>query len=70
MQGSILSVHIIDARDLVPANGKTFANAQIKLDIEGESRRTEPILATNDPVWDQVLIMDIREGTDSLKLTV
>lgn len=70
MQGSILSVHVIDARDLVPALGRNFANAQITLSIEGESRRTEPVAATNDPVWDQVLIMDIKEGTDPLKLTV
>ena len=34
MLGSILSVHVIDARDIKAANGKSNANSQLKLSIE------------------------------------
>ena len=35
MVGSILSVHVIDARDLVPPQSNRVANAQVKMQIEG-----------------------------------
>lgn len=35
MVGSILSVHVIDARDLVSAQKNRYANAQVKMSIEG-----------------------------------
>ena len=35
MVGSILSVHVIDARDLVPSQKNRFTNAQVKMSIEG-----------------------------------
>lgn len=37
MKGSVLSVNVIDARDLVPKAGtRRLANAQVKMSIEGQ----------------------------------
>ena len=41
MQNSIISVHIIDARDLRPGN--RLANAQVRLSIEGQSSKTQKV---------------------------
>ena len=54
MQGSILSVHVIDARELRPANG-VVANARVRLDIEGNPSRTQEVPSSNNPVWNEVI---------------
>lgn len=68
MQGSILSVHVIDARDLESENGQ--ASAQVKLAIEGQSSKTAVVERTNEPVWDEVIIFDIKKGVEPLQITV
>ena len=70
MVGSILSVHVIDARDLVPPQSNRLANAQVKMQIEGQSEKTQEIPNTNDPVWNEVIAFDIDTGIEKLKLTV
>ena len=40
MVGSILSVHVIDARDLVPSQKGRTANSLVKMTIEGQSEKT------------------------------
>ena len=70
MVGSILSVHVIDARDLVPSQRTRFANALVKMEIEGQSNKTSEIPSTNDPVWNEIITFDIMTGREKLKLTV
>jgi Ca2+-dependent lipid-binding protein len=69
MTGSILSVHVIDARDLRTRTGEK-ANAQIRLKIEKQSSKTKVVYNSNDPVWNEVIAFDIATGTDDLVLTV
>ena len=69
MQGSILSVHVIDARDLKPSNGPA-ANARVRLSIEGNRSSTQEIPGSNNPVWNEVSAFDILEGTDKLTVQV
>ena len=69
MQGSILSVHVIDARELRPANG-VVANARVRLDIEGNPSRTQEIPSSNNPVWNEVNAFDIVQGRENLKVEV
>ena len=69
MVGSILSVHVIDARDLVSSSGG-LANAQVRLKIEKQSSKTQVVQSTNDPVWNEVIAFDINDGKDSLKLII
>jgi Ca2+-dependent lipid-binding protein len=68
MQGSILSVYVIDARDLKPFSGVGAATPQVRLQIEGQSAKTQQISGTNEPVWDEVIIFDIRRGEEPLKV--
>jgi hypothetical protein len=70
MQGSILSVHVIDARDLQPFVNGTDANARVRLEIEGNPSRTQEIPNSNSPVWNEVSAFDIERGVDNLLVEV
>ena len=59
MQGSILSVHVIDARELRPASGSGVVNARVRLMIEGNRSNTLEIPGSNNPVWNEVSAFDI-----------
>ena len=67
---SALSVHVIDARQLVPYNRGATCNAQVKLQTEGLSSRTQEIPGTVDPVWNEVITFEIKTGRELLKLWV
>ena len=69
MQGSILSVHVIDARDLRPSSGRD-ENARVRLSIEGNRSSTQEIPGSNNPVWNEVSAFDIIHGTDKLSVQV
>lgn len=69
MKQSILSVHIVDARELRPVFGRT-ANAQIRATIEGNRDSTKETVASNNPVWNEVMTFDIDRGDDTLKVQV
>ena len=58
MQGSILSVHVIDAREL-KGNSGGAANARVRLSIEGNRSNTLEIPGSNNPVWNEVSAFDI-----------
>ena len=71
MKGSVLSVNVIDARNLLPKKqGRRLVTAQVKMSIEGETSRTQEVPNTNDPVWNEVIAFDILKGSDTLKLSV
>ena len=71
MKGSVLSVNVIDARNLLPKKqGRRLVNAQVKMSIEGATSRTEEVPNTNDPVWNEVIAFDILKGSETLKLSV
>ena len=61
MKGSILSVHLIDARELQPVFGNQ-ANAQVRLMIEGNRSSTKENAFSNNPVWNEVSAFDIEQG--------
>ena len=68
MQGSILSVHVIDARELRPSRPGGVANARVRLNIEGNRSNTQEIPGSNNPVWNEVSAFDILEGVESLSV--
>jgi len=35
MVGSILSIHVVDARDIIPSAGYASANCYLKLSLDG-----------------------------------
>ena len=65
MRGSILSVHVIDARELRPVYGQ-LASSQVRLMMEGNRSNTNEAQLTNNPVWNEVLAFDIDHGKDNL----
>ena len=67
MKQSILSVHLVDARDLRPVFGPV-PNAQVKAIIEGNRDSTKDAVQSSNPVWNEVLNFDIERGDDNLKL--
>ena len=69
MQGSILSVHIIDARELRPPQGG-IANARVRLSIEGNRSSTQEVPGSNNPVWNEVSAFDILQGNENLLIKV
>lgn len=70
MQGSILSVHVIDARDLKPIGGQNVNSARVRLCIEDNPQRTNEVPRSNNPVWNEVLAFDIASGRDELTVEV
>ena len=62
-------MHIVDARELRPHFGRT-ANAQIRTSIEGNRDSTKETVASNNPVWNEVMTFDIERGDDVLKVQV
>ena len=68
MQGSMLNLLVIDARDLVPQQRGRYASSQVRVEIENQVQKTQEIAQTNDPVWNEMLTFDIRTGQDKLKI--
>ena len=66
MVGSILSIHVVDARDVIPTPGYANANSYLKLSVDGQASKTLQVANNNDPVWDEVIIFDIRTGKEKL----
>lgn len=69
MKGSILSVHVIDARELRPVFSNQ-ANAQVRIMIEGTRINTKENPFSNNPVWNEVSAFDIERGQDNLVIQV
>ena len=70
MQGSILSVHVIDARELRTANPRVSANARVRLSMEQNRSNTQEVPGTNNPVWNEVIAFDILRGAENLQVQV
>ena len=66
MVGSILSIHVVDARDIVSGNKYALANSFLKLSLDGQTSKTLLVANNNDPVWDEVIIFDVRTGKEKL----
>ena len=68
MVNSILSVHVIDGRELIPLSRNRLANAQVRLQIEDHTSKTKKHPASNDPVWNEVIAFDILTGREPLRV--
>ena len=69
MTGSILSVHVINGRNLKPAFTDP-ASANVSLSVEGKRQDTQTAALTNNPEWDKVIAFDIEQGKDNLLVEV
>ena len=69
MKGSVLSINVVDARNLIP-HGKSHVNARVDVEIEGYKQRTQAISTSGDPVWNEVMSFDISKGEGVIDLKV
>lgn len=78
MNGSNLSVHVIDARDLGSENPRIPPKARVKItttDRQNNSRSqaswtSDPRQATKDPVYNEVITFEIYTGQETINIEV
>lgn len=61
MLHSILTAKVVEGRGLRPTG-----QVVVVMSIEGQTAATEPVTATADPVWKEVITFDIETGSDQL----
>lgn len=70
MDGSYLTVRVIEARNLKPMNEDNSSDPYAVISIEGQKEETKFIEATLNPKWDETFKFDIRTGKDPLEILV
>mgnify|MGYP001038299684 CR=1 FL=1 len=70
MEGSVLTVHVIEAQNLIPMDRTGSSDPYVVLECEGKKIQTRYIPQDLNPVWDEVFTFMITEGTGDLKVTV
>ena len=66
MVGSLLIVKVFEARDLFAKDMNGLPNPYTILQIEGERIQTKTIEKTSNPVWNEILTLDIKVGKEPL----
>ncbi len=70
MEGSVLTVTVIEARELHGTSIRGGSNAYVLLSIEGQKSQTEVVSGSNDPVWNDIITFDIIQGKEMLTCQV
>ena len=70
MEGSYLTVRVIEARNLKPMNDDNTSDPYAVISIEGQKEETKFIESTLSPKWDEQFKFDIKTGKDNLEILV
>jgi Ca2+-dependent lipid-binding protein len=70
MHGSILTVHVVEARDLKPMDMDGTSDPYVVLQIEDQRIETNYKKSTLSPVWNESFTFDIMHGKDPLQVIV
>ena len=70
MEGSFLTVHVIEARGLKPMDLDGTSDPYVILEIEKQRIETTYKKSTLDPVWNESFTFDINLGTEPLFIEV
>lgn len=70
MEGSSLSVSVLEAQNLKPTDSDGSADPYALLHCEGQRIETRYHLNTLNPIWQETFTFQIRTGTDPLKVMV
>lgn len=70
MHGSILTVHVVEARDLKPMDMDGVSDPFVILRIENQQIETNYKKSTLAPVWNESFTFDIVHGREPLQVTV
>lgn len=67
MEGSILSVTVIEARNLKSARMTGGGNPYVVLSLDDQqTQSTDPIIGNLSPVWNDIMSFDIMTGKETL----
>ena len=70
MQGSTLTVHVVEARDLKPMDPDGTSDPYAILEIEGARSETKYVSSTTNPVWNESFQFDIERANERLHIVV
>lgn len=70
MPNSILTVHVVEARNLIPMDMEGTSDPYVILEIEQQRIQTSYKKSDLNPVWNESFTFDIEHGQEPLKLVV
>lgn len=70
MHGSILTVHVVEARDLKAISMQGTSDPLVILEVEDQKIETNYKKNTLSPVWNESFTFDIHHGRDALRILV
>lgn len=70
MEGSVLTVKIIEARELQSSRMSGSLNPYVVVSIESQRSQTDPVPSSCDPVWNEVIAYDIVTEKEPLTVEV
>lgn len=70
MHGSILTVHVVEARDLKPMDMDGTSDPYVILEIEDQKIETNYKKSTLSPVWNESFTFDVLHGKEPLRIKV
>ena len=70
MEGSYLTVRVIEARNLKPMNDNNSSDPYAVISIEGQKEETKFVESTLNPKWDETFKFDVKTSRDPLEILV
>lgn len=70
MMGSFLTVHVVEARDLLPMDMDGTSDPYVILRMEDQQSETGVRKSTLNPVWNESFTFEISQGTMPLQIEV
>lgn len=70
MVGSLLSVHIVEARDLTSMYKDGTSDPYVRITLEGQEIESNVKKGTLNPVWNESFTFEILHGRESMKVMV
>ena len=70
MENSVLTVSVIEARDLKPMDFEGISDPYVILESAGQTVQTKYQKSTLNPIWEESFTFDIFKGDEILKVVV
>jgi Ca2+-dependent lipid-binding protein len=70
MPNSVLTVHVVEARNLLPMDMEGTSDPYVVLEVENQRIQTSYKKSDLNPVWNESFTFDIEHGQDTLKIVV
>ena len=70
MENSVLTVHVVEARNLLPMDMEGTSDPYVIMTIEGQRIQTSVKSSDLNPVWNESFTFDIDTGREPLQIEV